>query len=986
MNKPENMLSVHALQIAAIVTACGFCQMKNIVVYDDDDYWISHDRLIKELREETDLVRYFYYSAEKESVVLRCWSIVENVVDTYTADWKYFDRYSPGTELNYHYHIYHSQKDIMRNSTVSVDFKQTVHYGRLTGGWLQSNQHLLRIDNLKPSDDARLYTCELKQFYDELNVNLTKQFMRLFVRDLEANITFKISRSNINLPQEGDVIELTCNSQIRNISFKMGFDILRNCDPASSVCRFKQTLHRSNNHVPFLCTATTREERIHPALDSPYYRYHIFNANSIWLEVKFKPNRLDMTVKFREDFVQVGTVVSVECETDSALPPAQITWMKGNEALTCLSSCNVEKNQRIGDYGGFISTSVLSFTAREDDVGLYACTVESAHGKTLRQESTLKLYILPSTIQMSEWLPSASVNIGTRVSAQCEVDSALPNTRVTWRRDNEPLSCLSPSESCIIAQFQNEAEYTTTSKLTILFTEDYIASYSCWAQGKNGPLNAWATLEKAVVPQELIMIKRFPQNDISIGKSVYAECKATPANKETEITWRRNNEKVSCKDESLHCKFRNIFDGKGRSMISRININVRPGDSGQYSCSVKGDEGVLLKRSALRVIVPAKTLELIVPFPTGLIGLYTTVVMLCSADNPQSHIWWTKNQKQLNCDWTINSCVINASTTPSTKTSSLSFTTRATDSGVYACKTHGHKKEIHSRESTLIIGTELLGTVDCFFVDNFVLRCALCVQDAAQDSTGLAYLFIPKKLNASLLHSLGNTTQRTRSASEKCALKSLPYLGEVYIDLTNDSGVNLPSGTFRLPEYVKSMTSNQPQDEGPDYVMIGLIIGAVFVALTAFGFLFLWWRRTKSGMNLRSKWPPPRAPLSMPPAVYSVPEDQEMYYDERLYSPDYNQQRAPHLYGDPGYSAYYSQERESMSTPERSSKRSSVKTNSSRKRTLEKFIKPSREKSRKPEKSSSKGNQKSKDKDKDKGKQSKKTSGKSSSKSSSKKY
>lgn len=287
-----------------------------------------------------------------------------------------------------------------------------------------------------------------------------------------------------------------------------------------------------------------------------------------------------------------GKTVRLRCPAIGN-PQPTITWQKNRRPI----SMDSIKFKQIDD-GSLVVSSLIPF-----DSGTYLCTAKNPTGQDFLI-LTLYVYISPEIIRPP---PNLTVDVGDSILMEC-VARGFPIPSIRWFLNNKPL----PYNGSVIEIASLSLQHTGV--------------YLCVAENMAGNDTATATLSVMASPS----IE--PISPVKVTSERWTELKCNVSgNPKPKLTWLRQDVPIGASNP----KYLVLPSGSLRI------FEVKPSDSGTYTCVASNPLGVARQPVELFVQVPPE----IIKRPQNIsINEGDTIILECEARGfPVPRITWYRN-------------------------------------------------------------------------------------------------------------------------------------------------------------------------------------------------------------------------------------------------------------------------------------------------------------------------------------------------------
>ncbi|XP_056628956.1 hemicentin-1 isoform X2 [Triplophysa dalaica] len=303
----------------------------------------------------------------------------------------------------------------------------------------------------------------------------------------------------------------------------------------------------------------------------------------------------------------VGSSLVLRCEAHG-IPEPEVTWYRNGLQLAAGNGLRIERQQL-----EIVGVQVV-------DGGVYTCKVSNIAGQVDR---TFRVTVHVPLVMEGPLHETITQNLGSHITLICEV-SGLPVPSISWLKDGSPV------ESSLQWNWSMRGNRLELGPLQL----SHAGTYTCIAKNSDGQTQKDYLLTVQASPT--IIDSGHPSKfSAPVGEELILECQVmgTPTPK---ISWLRNGITLE-KGNTEHIDI--SPDGSTLTLL-----NIKPDDSGTYTCLAVSSAGQ-----------DSKIYNLIVSVPPSIIGetsvprqVHTTqhsvVTLECKATgNPQPQISWMRD-------------------------------------------------------------------------------------------------------------------------------------------------------------------------------------------------------------------------------------------------------------------------------------------------------------------------------------------------------
>uniref|UniRef100_A0A3P8SNR4 Uncharacterized protein n=1 Tax=Amphiprion percula TaxID=161767 RepID=A0A3P8SNR4_AMPPE len=266
-----------------------------------------------------------------------------------------------------------------------------------------------------------------------------------------------------------------------------------------------------------------------------------------------------------------GSLVTLTCEA-RGVPPPTLTWMKDGQPLSLHRNLLLDGQE----------TRLQLPDVAPTDAGLYSCVASNQAGSSTK---SFNLTVLePPKISSSSSPEELTIAINSPLELECSAVGVPPPT-VSWLKDGRPL------EGTEIVQ--QDGQFVRISKVQV---ED-AGLYTCLASslaGEDGK-NHWVRVQ---VPPTLLGSGDVRTLTVPVNGHLTLECLAD-SDPPPDIEWYKDEAKLQ-----LSGRIQRLAGGQYLEIQE-----VRPEDSGQYSCVVTNMAGSTSLFFTVEILLPPKIKE-----------------------------------------------------------------------------------------------------------------------------------------------------------------------------------------------------------------------------------------------------------------------------------------------------------------------------------------------------------------------------------------
>ncbi|XP_018006965.1 nephrin isoform X2 [Hyalella azteca] len=304
----------------------------------------------------------------------------------------------------------------------------------------------------------------------------------------------------------------------------------------SSISDLDVVLQESDNRATYSCRASNDASTI-------------TLTTNVTLAVYFPPASVKVTVS--PDSIHAGTNVTLQCESSSSYPAANVTWWRDGAPLLG----GVEQVKDGLHHGTITSYSVAVTVGSEDDGAIYTCQASNNWAFTTHDSITLDIKYAPVFAEGA--LPaSKEVSEGESISLNATVLAKPSAVTYTWHFGGQLITSSSVMNITNISR-----------------TDDGI--YTVKATNSEGSVTKDIALKVKFAPVILTKDEKFTVNT---NDSVELTCRATGLPKPT-FSWHRGTEDISSKATQ--------YDDSSVLTIQRVSAS----DTGRFLCRAKNEVG-----------------------------------------------------------------------------------------------------------------------------------------------------------------------------------------------------------------------------------------------------------------------------------------------------------------------------------------------------------------------------------------------------------
>uniref|UniRef100_A0A3B5AUN6 Cell adhesion molecule-related/down-regulated by oncogenes n=1 Tax=Stegastes partitus TaxID=144197 RepID=A0A3B5AUN6_9TELE len=248
-----------------------------------------------------------------------------------------------------------------------------------------------------------------------------------------------------------------------------------------------------------------------------------------------------------------GSLVTLTCEA-RGVPPPTLTWMKDGQPLSLHRNLLLDGQE----------TRLQLPDVAPSDAGLYSCVASNQAGSSTK---SFNLTVLPPKISSSSSPEELTIAVNSPLELECSAVGVPPPT-LSWLKDGRPL------EGAEIVQ--QDGQFVRISKVQV---ED-AGLYTCLASslaGEDGK-NHWVRVQS--VPPTLLGSGDVRTLAVPVNGHLTLECLAD-SDPPPDIEWYKDEDKLQ-----LGGRIQRLAGGQYLEIQE-----VRPEDSGQYSCVVTNMAG-----------------------------------------------------------------------------------------------------------------------------------------------------------------------------------------------------------------------------------------------------------------------------------------------------------------------------------------------------------------------------------------------------------
>ncbi|KAL4660770.1 hemicentin-1-like [Arapaima gigas] len=305
-----------------------------------------------------------------------------------------------------------------------------------------------------------------------------------------------------------------------------------------------------------------------------------------------------------------GSLVTLTCEA-RGLPPPSLSWLKDGQPLS------LHRNVLLD--GQEMRLRMTAVAPR--DAGLYSCVASNAAGSSTKNFNLTVLE--PPKISISGSAEEVSIPVNSLLELECSAEG-VPRPTLSWLKDGRPLKD--------IAAVQRDGQLLRISNMQV---ED-AGLYTCLASSPAGEdgRNHWVRIH---VPPTLLGSGDVRTVNVAANGHLTLECQSE-SDPAPVIEWFKGDVKVQ-----LGGHIQSLAGGQFLEIQ-----NVKPQDSGQYSCVVSNVAGSTSLSFTVQVLSPP-----VIKAGLSLVTAHINqaAVLPCEADGlPTPSITWRKDGSPLPLD------------------------------------------------------------------------------------------------------------------------------------------------------------------------------------------------------------------------------------------------------------------------------------------------------------------------------------------------
>ncbi|XP_035282685.1 basement membrane-specific heparan sulfate proteoglycan core protein-like [Anguilla anguilla] len=333
-----------------------------------------------------------------------------------------------------------------------------------------------------------------------------------------------------------------------------------------------------------------------------------------------------LKVDIHSDTVSGGETVELTCTATCTGLGNSFIWYKNEQLLP-------------DDYRFSQSHRILTFTARSGDTGRYSCAVRG-NQHLVSPAVTLSVRCVKVEIKPS------TVNEGVSVTLTCKITCTdlTGSQTFIWNKNGQYLSHTTQT-------YQNH-------DLQFKASSGDAGSYSCAVTGHENLPSPAVTLSVRCLKVDI------HSDTVSGGETVELTCTATCTGLGNSFIWYKNEQLLP--------------DDYRFSQSHRIHtFTARSGDTGRYSCAVRGNQH--LDSPAVTLSVRCVKVEIKPSTVNEGVSVTLTCKITCTDRTGSQTFIWNKNGQYL------------SHTTQTYQNHDLQFKASSGDAGSYSCAVRGHE-------------------------------------------------------------------------------------------------------------------------------------------------------------------------------------------------------------------------------------------------------------------------------------------------------
>ncbi|XP_016112004.1 hemicentin-1 [Sinocyclocheilus grahami] len=304
---------------------------------------------------------------------------------------------------------------------------------------------------------------------------------------------------------------------------------------------------------------------------------------------------------------QVGSSLSLRCEANGT-PEPEVTWYRNGLQLAAGNGLRIERQQL-----EIVGVQVA-------DGGVYTCKVSNIAGQVDR---TFRVTVHVPPVMEGPLHETLTQNMGSHITLICEA-SGVPVPNIAWLKDGSPI------ESSLQWNWSARGNRLELGPLQL----SHAGTYTCIAKNSEGQTQKDYSLTIFASPT---IIDSGHPSEVSapVGEELTLECRVmgTPTPK---VSWLKNGKTLENGNKE------HIAISPDGSTLTLLNI--RPEDSGTYTCLAVSSAGQESKIYTLFVLVPpSMSGETSVPREVHTTQ-HSVVTLECKAiGTPQPQISWLRD-------------------------------------------------------------------------------------------------------------------------------------------------------------------------------------------------------------------------------------------------------------------------------------------------------------------------------------------------------
>ncbi|XP_061452857.1 nephrin [Rhineura floridana] len=328
-----------------------------------------------------------------------------------------------------------------------------------------------------------------------------------------------------------------------------------------------------------------------------------------------------------------GMEYTVHCQVKDARPPAEITFRKGdNEVTDVTSSIQPGSSDKL-----FNTEAMLRITPQNsDNRQKLRCRASNPVALIPTVVSFIMNILFPPQPPVIEGYSGPAVKAKDKLKLTCISLSGNPLATLQWLKNDEVISTNWETD---------DTGQLSRSSLTLSITaEDNMATISCQAlnQVLPLPLQASITLHVVFLPEQ---VKIIGSSSTEENKEISLSCSTSPSNPPVLVRWWLGWRELNATEvtvlEATH---------GGMITVSNLTYTAHREDNGLSLICEAFNEAILYAKSAtvtLRVQYPPQKIWMDVPPPETCFRAGTEVKLTCfaSGGNPLPRLEWFKETK-----------------------------------------------------------------------------------------------------------------------------------------------------------------------------------------------------------------------------------------------------------------------------------------------------------------------------------------------------